>query len=168
MSGKSENQLDFAYLAGVIDSDGYVTIHRYRCPKGKRYYAAKVGIAGTRRASHDLAASYFGGIVGCYIPKNISHRPQFQWSRQGRSARPVIDAILPYLRLKHVQGSLALDLQDIIDQARLDGDEAFPWAPAGWDPTPTYEALCMDARRLNQPKVYGREHGSLVAPRGAS
>jgi hypothetical protein len=136
-----------AYLAGIIDADGYVSAQR-SMHAGRLYYGCKVGIAGTDRQPHDLAASIWGGTVRRYQPTGdrAAHRPQFQWSRCGESARPVIEAILPYLRVKRDRALLALELQDMIGESRCPADEAFPWAPAGWDPEPSLDALIEEIR----------------------
>ena len=137
-----------AYLAGVIDSDGFVSAAR-GTHKGRLYYGAVVGIAGTDRKPHDLAASFFGGRVRCYLPKaeRSHHKPQFQWQRYGESARPVLEAVLPYLLVKRSRAVLALELQDLLFESRLpDEADPFPWAPAGWQPSTSLDALVSDIR----------------------
>lgn len=79
-----------AYMAGMIDGDGYISITR-SVRNGKEYFAPQVGIGGTRREPHDLAASIWGGKVSIYKPKNPNHRMQFQWSRVGESAVAVTE-----------------------------------------------------------------------------
>jgi len=108
-----------AYLAGVIDSDGYITIQRTKkANKGKAapntYYSLQVGIAGTRTAPHELAVKVFGGAVQRY--SNGKHRPQFQWRVQGTSARVVLESILPYLLVKKEQALKGLALQAILER----------------------------------------------------
>lgn len=97
------DHLVLAYLAGIIDADGYITINRSQ--RGRYvYHGPQIGIAGTRREPHDLAASIWGGNVGCYHPKIIGHLPQFQWSRQGSAAVIAIEDLLPFLRVKSDRG----------------------------------------------------------------
>lgn len=122
-----------AYLAGVFDSDGYITVHR-STRNGVDYYAARVGIAGTRREPHDLAASIWGGTVSRYEPKNPRHRSQYQWSRTGDPALNIIIAVLPYLRVKVTQAWLAVEAQEHVQHGR--GDDPYPWMPAGYDARP--------------------------------
>lgn len=135
--------LTLAYLAGVIDSDGHVTIHR-STRAGRRYYAARVGIAGTRRAPHDLAASLFGGRVSVHVPRSPAHRPQFQWSRTGRPAVAVIEALLPFLRVKRDQALLALQLAEHVEFGR--GEDPYPWFGPDFDPGQRSEALLEELR----------------------
>lgn len=136
-----------AYLAGMIDADGYITINR-STRAGVAYYGAQVGISGTRRQPHDLAASLWGGKVSLYQPKNPRHRGQYQWSRQGDVAIGIITALLPYLRIKLDQARVALELQEHCIFGR--GDDPFPWFSAGYNPTPFREELVAEIRELNQ------------------
>lgn len=109
---------DLAYLAGVLDSDGYITVNRTTRNKagGRKQvcHTAKVGIAGTRRQPHDFAASLFGGSVFAYEPKNPAHRTQFQWQVSGRMAVPILRSVRPFLLIKGPQADLAIELQKLI------------------------------------------------------
>ncbi len=137
------DQLTLAYLAGVIDSDGYVTIHR-STRAGKTYYAARIGIAGTRREPHDLAAKVWGGTVARYVPKTAGYRPQFQWSRTGDAAWLAIADVQPFLRVKAAQAALAMDLQEHVLFGR--GDNPYPWMPCDYDPAMDREVLYDEMR----------------------
>lgn len=121
-----------AYLAGVIDSDGYATVHK-STRNGVAYYAARIGIAGTRRQPHDLAASLWGGTVGEYQPRNLRHRLQYQWSRSGAAAYAAIMDLLPHLRVKTEQAVLAIEVQENVWEGG--GDDPFPWFGPEYDPT---------------------------------
>ena len=115
--------LKMAYLAGILDSDGFISIQRTK--KNMRrgaatwlatYYTARVGIAGTRRQPHDFAAAIFGGPVRPYEPKNLRHRTQFQWTVSGRMAVPVLEAVRPYLLVKAEHADLVLRLQALVQR----------------------------------------------------
>lgn len=125
-------ELELAYLAGVIDSDGYITVHR-SMRNGKAYCAARIGIAGTRRQPHDLAASLWGGKISIYAPKNPRHRSQFQWCRTGDVAASAIKQVQPYLRVKREQARIALQVQEIVIGCR--GEEPSFLASADQGPS---------------------------------
>jgi hypothetical protein len=126
------DQLTLAYLAGIIDADGYITINRSQ--RGiSVYHGPQIGIAGTRREPHDLAASLWGGKVGCYTPKISGHLPQFQWSRQGGTAAAIIVQLLPFLRVKVDQAYLALDLWEHAEQGRQTKEDPYPWFGPRYD-----------------------------------
>lgn len=136
-----------AYIAGIIDGDGYITITR-STRNGKDYFGVQVGIAGTRREPHDLAASIWGGRVCRYQPKNPSHRAQFQWQRMGASAVPVIEAISPYLLIKQEHAAIALELHEHVENAR--SDDPFPWFGPGYDPLQAMRRMRAEMIDLNQ------------------
>ena len=140
---------DLAYLAGVIDADGYVTATR-STHGGRLYFGAQIGISGSDRAPHDLAAKLFGGNVNCHQPNRLRahHRLQFHWQRGGVGAVPIITAVLPYLRIKADRARLVLELQEQVDWIRLTrgDDDPFPWMPAGYDPVPALSTLVDEIR----------------------
>ena len=115
-------QTDLAYLAGVIDSDGFITIQRTtkansgRCKGPSIYHCLKVGIAGTRTQPHDLAAALFGGNISSFTPRK--HRIQFQWSITGPTAVRFIQAVGLYLRVKSDQAALGIKFQAMLDSHR--------------------------------------------------
>jgi hypothetical protein len=136
-----------AYLAGMIDGDGYITINRSE-RAGKVYHAPQVGIAGTRREPHDLAASLWGGAVSCYAPSNPRHRPQFQWSRQGAAAADIIRSLEPYLLVKREHAWLALELWEHIELGR--DEDPFPWFGPHFDPAAQRDEMRVQMIEINQ------------------
>ena len=124
------DDLTLAYLAGVIDSDGYITVHR-STRRSVVYYAARIGITGTRREPHDIAASLWGGTVSQHTPRNSRHRLQYQWSRTGDAAVPIIEAVRPFLRVKRAQADIALEVQEHVVDARA--EDPFPWFGPDYD-----------------------------------
>ena len=140
---------NLAYLAGVIDADGYVTATR-SVHSGRQYFGAQIGITGSDRAPHDLAADLFGGNVTSHQPRHgrAHHRLQFHWQRAGVRAVPVINAVLPYLRIKADRAHLVLDLQEQVDwiRATRGDDDPFPWMPAGYDPAASLSARVDEIR----------------------
>lgn len=153
-----------AYLAGIIDADGYITVQR-SVHKGSPYFGAKIGIAGTSREPHDLAASLWGGTVSCYHPKNPSHKPQFQWSRSGRAAALIIEDLRPFLRIKTAQAEIAIDVEAHVEEGR--GDDPYPHLSSGYDPTPFLTARFLEVKNLNcrQPRHNSAAEQSPVSAR---
>ena len=144
--------VDLAYLAGVIDADGYVTATRSE-RKGRLYFGAQVGITGSRRQPHDLASSIFGNRVTAHRPtSNPKHLTQFHWQVGGAAASPIIQALLPYLRIKRDRALLVLDFQAELDEAREHRPEGgVPWLPVGHDRTATF------SQRVDEIRAAGRE-----------
>ncbi len=147
LSGGDATPTALAYLAGMIDGDGYITIARaYR--GGRYYHTPQVGIAGTRSEPHEFAASLWGGAINRYVPKNPLHRPQFQWCRSGITAAGVIEAIRPYLLVKAEQADLALELWEHLEFGR--GEDPFPWFGPHYDPIPERDRMREEMIVLNQ------------------
>lgn len=136
-----------AYLAGMIDGDGFITITR-SVRKGREYFGAQVGISGTRAEPHYLAASIWGGKIHRYEPSNPLHRAQFQWQRMGKKAVEVINAIYPYLLVKKEHAELAVALHDHVRNARE--ADPFPWFGPDFDPLIGMRAMRERMIELNQ------------------
>lgn len=136
-----------AYLAGMIDGDGYISIVR-SVRGGKEYFGAQIGIAGTRPEPHNLAASIWGGVVSRYKPANPKHRDQFQWSRQGAAAAEAIKAIEPFLLIKKDHAALALELHEHVREAR--SDDPFPWFGPDYDPLSAMRVMRDEMVAMNQ------------------
>lgn len=163
--------LVLAYLAGMIDADGYITIHRSQ--RGTHvYHAPQIGIAGTRREPHDLAASLWGGTVGFYQPRIEGHLGQFQWSRQGAAAVKPIEDIYPYLRIKVKQADLALEVWSHAEDGRHTKHDPYPWFGPHYDPVEARDEMRADMISINQSRsrlrkssagrlLDGREHNGM-------
>ncbi|KVG13446.1 hypothetical protein WJ24_03635 [Burkholderia vietnamiensis] len=144
-----------AYLAGTIDGDGYVTItHSTR--RGREYFAPQIGMSGTMRAPHDLAASIWGGSVYRYLPANANHRPQFQWQRQSAAAMQVIAAVFPYLLLKQEQALLAMELWQTVEEAKT--DDPLQWFSSAYDPLSEMQRMRAEMIELHQSRVRSRKY----------
>lgn len=150
----------FAYLAGMIDGDGYISIQV--STKDSRYFTPVVGIAGTRREPHDLAASIWGGKVHRYVPKNPAHRPQFQWSIYGAEAVAAIESIYPYLRIKQAQADVAFEAWTILQDRRFTRDDPFPWFGPDFDSIVRLSDLADEIAGLN---LWRRRSGKKRAGR---
>ena len=106
----------YAYLAGVIDCDGYITIQRTKkvkkLPSGNNcvgfYHVVKVGITGTDRGIHDFASKIFGSSVSDHQPKNELHKKHYMWQLTSSRAVDFIKKIRPYLVIKRQQADLAV------------------------------------------------------------
>jgi hypothetical protein len=109
-----------------------------------------IGIAGTRREPHDLAASVWGGKVSRYVPKNPHHLPQFQWSRYGAAAIGAINDVYPFLRIKSDQADVVLELWALLEDRRLTKEDPFPWFGPDFDPAEQASRLADECAALNQ------------------
>jgi hypothetical protein len=151
------NRALYAYFAGAIDADGFISIQR--AVKSSRkwrptYYTVKIGFTGTSEPTVQMELKEtFGGSVYTHTPKNISHKTWYTWQASGPGARGAIEAILPHLRNKRGQAEYAIKLLKL--QARQ-------WAKIKKTQKPPYhvppdmeaerQALWEAVTRLNQPR----------------
>lgn len=156
------DKLKLAYLAGMIDGDGFISIARClkmnngRC-KPSIYHTLKIGIAGTNRSPHDLARSIFGGNVKKYIPKKDGHQPNFQWTASGPTAEKAIKAILPYLIVKQKQAIIGIAFQMAIYRHRNEQHlEQKPPYRITDEMRKERDDLWKEIAALNHPRNYGR------------
>lgn len=154
------SETTLAYLAGVIDSDGYISIQQ-SAHRGTAYFGARIGISGTRTEPHQLAASIWGGNINSYTPKNPRHRVQYQWARHGAKALGPIYDVLPYLLIKREQALLAIEAQEHVLYGS--GPDPYPWMLFSYDPEPYLTELRNEVvlvlnqnRRNPKPQLDGR------------
>src|SRR3990167_1289806 len=99
------NPLDLAYLAGVVDSDGSITVG---VDKWNRGGGGKPGtnpkffeIIAIRQCDTEavhLAQELFGGNITIGKPGSLRGRPSHDWVAYGPRACALARALMPYLR----------------------------------------------------------------------
>ena len=96
----SEN---LAYLAGIMDGEGMVTISNHS--QRDRVYLPKVAVNMTHRQMLQDLADVFGGNVRDkpVLPTQLNNKPQFIWQLTGQKAVHVCEKLLPWLRIKRAQ-----------------------------------------------------------------
>lgn len=93
-----------AYFAGVIDSDGSISIIRVGSSKGRvTDWAITITVSQVTTDALDLFKAAFGGSLTCG-----KKYPLWRWQASYQRAVNVIAAIRPYLRIKYRQADLAL------------------------------------------------------------
>jgi hypothetical protein len=114
-------EMAYAYIAGIIDGEGCITIERrdqYYKKKNGRYYDC--GITYTLFISvtqiDDIIPKYLYGIFGgshhpVYRNKPDGRHTYYRWQIASNKARNVLKKIIPYLRLKKQQALLAIEFQ---------------------------------------------------------
>ena len=103
---------DLAYIAGIVDGEGYIGITADHHKRGRRSYRLRVTVTNTEIwLINHLKFAVGGGLV---ILKNPSvHRQQcWQWQIGDRKAGEFLKLILPYLHLKKPQAELGIKFQE--------------------------------------------------------
>lgn len=112
----------YAYLAGAIDADGFISIGRKTSYRRKQdglfstYYVVKIGLSETSQIIPDLLQATFPAWQGSYQPKNPRHKRWYIWQAHNQKAREPLTKLLPFLRLKRQQAASALALLNLMER----------------------------------------------------
>ena len=94
---------DWAYLAGMLDGEGTLTLVRRGKKRGG--YMVKVSIYGTDERLMTYLTETFGGSVARFDKRN-PWKPMLTWSAV--NIRELLIGAMPYLRLKKEQAVLLI------------------------------------------------------------
>lgn len=153
----SGSPTDLAYAAGVIDSDGYIGVHRstyamrVRGDASQAVYSPRVQVKQVTPEALDLLGELFGGYRGAASPTATRGRPLGIWSVHSAAAGVVCAALLPYLRIKRDQALNAIEVCRINSQRHRRRWEI----PAVVDGEPMV-SMAEAARRL------GKDYGTVI------
>lgn len=117
-----DKQCLYAYFAGSIDSDGFISIQRSikkisKLKTEKIYYTAKIGFTGTANPIvQELFHQEFAGSIYKHQPKNSDHKLCYIWQATDKKAKQAIEAIYPYLLVKKEQARLVLEFINLCDR----------------------------------------------------
>ncbi len=108
-----------AYIAGIIDGEGYVGIPRSRTRDGRErknvYYRIRVTITNSdARLLLWLQKTLVGGSVASTGYKNQAqnqHKPCWFFHLSGANCERLLVAVIPYLILKKEQALLCLEMR---------------------------------------------------------
>lgn len=112
--------IDPRYLAGVIDSDGYISINRALNHGKTRQYRPCIQLtwlyfSKTKKIMDELKNKYDGSV---FIDDNITSNFKFNgkyiaYKADSRKAEKILNDILPYLKIKQEQAKCCLELLKI-------------------------------------------------------
>lgn len=102
------NKIELAYIAGILDGEGFITIDHSR---KENKYRVCVGVGNTAKILLDwLQACFGGGIVKSRKPEG--YRDFYQWRLFHGVACEFLLQVIPYLKLKRGQAELAIRFQE--------------------------------------------------------
>lgn len=106
ISGTAKTEINFKYLAGMIESDGSIYTARIK----SKYYRAMITVT---NCDKDLVYSIrdkYGGSKTKYIPSKKNENVVYSWNICGKNAQYIIEGIFPFLQIKKRQARLLLRL----------------------------------------------------------
>jgi hypothetical protein len=110
---------DWAYTAGFVDGEGCIAIVRSFVPDRGRYvYGVHVVVSNLDRGVLDWMRSLWGGWVVGVVGKGHA-RSSWSWRcATGLEAKPFLNGIRPWLRIKSQQCDNAIAMVDLLQRGR--------------------------------------------------
>lgn len=145
-----------AYLAGVMDSDGWFTIKRHAANSAYRdsfTYSEFAGCGQTSPEAVDLLQGNFGGTIRLRRRKTTGDwKPMHYWVVSNKLAAVVARELRRYLRVKAAHADLLLALRES-KEAPWDNTRSVPGRPRGRSLAPEVvarrHAMYETIRRMN-------------------
>lgn len=107
-SQKTLTPIDAAYVAGLIDGEGTITLSRRHANERRQLV---VSIVSTERAILDWVLTHIGvGKVTSKRTTSPRHAPSFTFSVSNRQALALLRQVVPFLRsYKRIRAGMAVD-----------------------------------------------------------
>jgi hypothetical protein len=110
--GTPMKETDKAYLAGMVDGEGCISILSQIDKSGTMTYRLIIDVSSTDAGViHYLHELWGVGAIHITRPNDGRHRDGYHWVVSSRYAADLLATILPYLILKKNQAELALRFQ---------------------------------------------------------
>ena len=111
-------KIDLAYIAGIVDGEGYVGIKKATVRKDCQTpgYHARVQIRMVDEEAIQFIASALGGWYYPEKPHSEKGKPLFCYQASDKKAEEVLKILLPYLRIKKRQALNVLELRNLQSQ----------------------------------------------------
>lgn len=95
-----------AYLAGIIDGEGTITLAKQSNGYGAR--RVEVSVANTDKGLMDWLQAEFGGSVRQRRGRADHYKKLYDWRVRDRRARELLRECVPYLKVKKPRADLIL------------------------------------------------------------
>jgi len=111
------SELDKAYLAGFIDGEGTVTaVFRLTASSRREAVHCRLSIPNTSLEILEWIQERFGGVMHYKnsLPKKANFKKVYSLYWGGEKCYPVLRDVLPYLKIKHRQAEILLELSALV------------------------------------------------------
>lgn len=105
MGGPPLEEIEKAYLAGIVDGEGTVTLARHH---KNEMPAPCVSVANNNRALLKWIQTRLGGTIVSKKKRKVWHRDSYAWTIRSNRAIRFLDEIKRYLIVKKPQAELIL------------------------------------------------------------
>lgn len=147
-----------------MDSDGYIGIGKKKGGKWADGYQPRVQVKQVTPEAPELFRETFGGHLYHHGPSTSGARSLWCWQVHSRACRPVLEALLPYLRIKPDRARNALALCEV--NARL-GRRKFPVPDVvPGEPMLTIKEVCERSGRSYETVTQAIRQGTIPFVRG--
>jgi hypothetical protein len=112
------SESEAAYLAGIIDGEGWVSLGSQRDARtsfGKnRYYYVLIGVTNTHKPLLEwvVETTKRGRVAEGTTDSHLGKKRRWSWTCRGWSAADVLRAVRPYLIVKADRADIALEFAD--------------------------------------------------------
>lgn len=114
------HKTEAAYVAGLIDGEGWVTITRTPAGYNRRKttgYQLSVGIAMTHRPTIEVVQSLFDGTIRYHKGRKDAHAATYHLGYTDNNSVRILTEILPYMCTKKPQALLGIAFRTVTKQA---------------------------------------------------
>jgi hypothetical protein len=112
---KQLTDFEIGYIAGIIDGEGSIGAYRsVSILNNKEYINVVVQVSNTDLAMMEWLSSILGGKLYSFKCKG-GRKQAYKWSRSGTNVIPVLELVLPHLKIKKRQAELALAFAKTVD-----------------------------------------------------
>lgn len=107
----SYNNEDLAYLAGLVDGEGHISLHKHKSPACKRGYSYRVVLCITNSQTSLLTylQNKFGGRIDKQGKSAFSGRQIYSLRFNVELMKELLPKLLPYLVLKKPEAQIILE-----------------------------------------------------------
>lgn len=153
-------RVDLAYLAGVIDSDGYIGVKRstyamrVRGDAGFPMYSERICVKQVEPHATEMLHAFFGGTLGVTKASAAKGRSLHYWQVTDRNAFACAKSLLPFLRIKRGQTENLVELRKIKERSKkvrvAKGRGHVGGAPRPAEITEAMERLYLAGKAMNR------------------
>lgn len=122
MDGRTLSPVEAAYLAGILDGEGSVSLVNQRDVRsGGEYYRSLIcSITNTDQALGEwvLRTTGLSRLQRVDVSSSIGTKPRWTWRIRGETAAAFLRQVEPYMVVKRDRALLAIAFQDVRNQAR--------------------------------------------------